>query len=229
MNGSSITSNNLKARLYAEGLKQPTCEICSQGEQWRGRWMSLILDHINGVRSDNRLENLRIACPNCNATLDTHCGRQTRIVREPRNCERCGTAFVPRYSTQRHCSQGCGTRWDRSGIDWTELRRVERPPLEGVITEATTIGYEAAGRAYGVSGTAIRKWIRDYGAEPPPGGGRRRSPGQSKRKWAPTGPAPDAAARGTAAARVDAKTPVLAPISRIRSSTGVGCAETPLA
>jgi hypothetical protein len=37
--------------------------------------LSLILDHINGVNNDNRIENIRIVCPNCNATLDTHCGK----------------------------------------------------------------------------------------------------------------------------------------------------------
>ena len=47
------------------------CELCGQTESWRGRTMALILDHVNGVPTDNRLENLRIVCPNCAATLDT--------------------------------------------------------------------------------------------------------------------------------------------------------------
>ena len=87
--GSSYARANLKTRLYAEGIKAPICELCGQGELWRGRPMGLILDHINGVRDDHRLENLRIVCPNCAATLDTHCGRKNRLER-PRACLRCG-------------------------------------------------------------------------------------------------------------------------------------------
>ncbi len=74
--GSSYARSNLKARLYKEGLKTARCELCGLGETWHGRPMALILDHINGVRDDNRLANLRIVCPNCAATLDTHCGRK---------------------------------------------------------------------------------------------------------------------------------------------------------
>lgn len=70
--------SSLKKRLYDEGLKERNCEKCGMSEIWHGEKLSLILDHINGVHSDNRLENLRIICPNCNATLPTHCGKNKK-------------------------------------------------------------------------------------------------------------------------------------------------------
>ncbi len=76
---------NLKRRLLAAGLLEPVCELCGQGEKWHGRRMSLVLDHINGTSNDNRIENLRMVCANCAATLDTHCGRNLpRGSRVPR-------------------------------------------------------------------------------------------------------------------------------------------------
>lgn len=67
------TTTHLKNRLYDEGLKERKCELCGQDELWHGKQMSLILDHKNGINNDNRIENLQIVCPNCNATLPTHC------------------------------------------------------------------------------------------------------------------------------------------------------------
>ena len=81
--GSTFSRTCLKQRLYDEGLKKPECELCGQNDDWRGERMAMILDHVNGVRDDNRLENLRIICPNCAATLDTHCGRKNRESRPP--------------------------------------------------------------------------------------------------------------------------------------------------
>ena len=69
--GSDYSRAKLKERLYASGLKSRNCELCGQGEEWGGARMSLILDHVNGVPDDNRVENLRIVCPNCAATLET--------------------------------------------------------------------------------------------------------------------------------------------------------------
>jgi len=74
VSGSTYTNvGAIKIRLYEEGIKQRICEKCGQDENWHGEHISLILDHINGHNSDHRLENLQILCPNCNATLLTHC------------------------------------------------------------------------------------------------------------------------------------------------------------
>lgn len=43
--------------------------------RWNGKEAPLELDHINGVRLDNSLKNLRILCPNCHAQTDTYCGK----------------------------------------------------------------------------------------------------------------------------------------------------------
>jgi hypothetical protein len=162
---STYSRGTLKRRLYREGLKQRRCELCGQGEDWRGRRMSLILDHVNGVSDDNRLENLRIVCPNCAATLDTHCGRNAKTLVE-RDCELCGVPFIPGYGAQRFCSRYCGQHRKREiGIPNLALRRVERPPLEQLLEETSELGFLATGRRYGVSGTAIRKWIRAYERE----------------------------------------------------------------
>jgi hypothetical protein len=162
--GRFTQSARLKERLYAAGLKAARCEMCGQDEQWRGRRMALILDHINGVRDDNRIENLRIVCPNCNATLDTHCGRNAAFVGE-RECGLCGGRFRPKSSRQRYCSRRCGTSAPKNGGPRPQLRRVERPPYERLLAEIAELGYEAVGRKYGVSGNAIRKWLIAYERE----------------------------------------------------------------
>jgi hypothetical protein len=64
----------LRKRLIAEGLKDQRCERCLL-TTWHDRQIPLELDHVNGRRYDNRLENLRILCPNCHAQTDTYRGR----------------------------------------------------------------------------------------------------------------------------------------------------------
>jgi hypothetical protein len=159
---SHINRGALKHRLYKEGLKRPVCELCGQGEIWRGRPMSLILDHVNGRRDDNRLENLRIVCPNCNATLDTHCGRAARLRPPEVPCERCGVLYRPQHSRQRFCSRACGQRAKRPYRARPDERRCERPPYEELLAEVAELGWSGTGRKHGVSDNAIRKWVRWY-------------------------------------------------------------------
>ena len=162
---SDFSRVQLKRRLYEAGLKQPVCELCGQGNLWRGRELGMILDHINGISDDNRLENLRIVCPNCAATLDTHCARKRRQPRTEQSCPRCGKAFIPKRLVQRYCSQECGIRWSRPGQLRPGTRKVDRPPYAQLLREVHAVGFAATGRRYGVSGNAVRKWIRAYERE----------------------------------------------------------------
>jgi hypothetical protein len=162
--GSTYNRAKLKERLYEEGLKDRVCELCGQDEDWRGRRMSLIIDHINGVGDDNRLGNLRIVCPNCAATLETHCGRKNTINRVPRACLHCGTAFMPKRESNRYCSRYCGVRSKGPRDPHPERRKVERPPYERLLAEVAELGWSGVGRKYGVSDNAVRKWVRWYRA-----------------------------------------------------------------
>jgi hypothetical protein len=72
--GSRAQTSKLRERLIAEGLKARRCEACGR-DCWEGRPIPLELDHVNGKRTDNRLENLRLLCPNCHALTPTYRGR----------------------------------------------------------------------------------------------------------------------------------------------------------
>jgi len=72
---SSYQSFKLKRRLFAKGIKLPKCELCGWAQYSKDGRLPLELDHINGEHSDNRIENLRILCPNCHSLQSTHRGR----------------------------------------------------------------------------------------------------------------------------------------------------------
>ena len=73
--GRYVSTIHLKRRLIREGFKTEACELCGWAERRpHDGVIPVELDHINGDRSDNRLENLRVLCPNCHAMQPTHRG-----------------------------------------------------------------------------------------------------------------------------------------------------------
>lgn len=54
------------------------CQMCGNEGIHNGKPLVLAIDHINGVRNDNRLENLRLLCPNCHSQTETFCGANTK-------------------------------------------------------------------------------------------------------------------------------------------------------
>lgn len=137
---SKVSRTTIRKRLRKNGKVPYTCAICQSDDTWNGVKITLILDHINGVRDDHRIENLRFLCPNCNATLVTHCVGWVGLLPDP-----------PKTRRAYHRREG--------------QRKVDRPSLETLLKEVEQIGYSATGRKYGVSDNSIRKWIRWYKCE----------------------------------------------------------------
>lgn len=48
------------------------CAICGMSPSWNGKSLVFILDHIDGHASNNRRNNIRLICPNCDSQLDTY-------------------------------------------------------------------------------------------------------------------------------------------------------------
>ena len=75
---STYQSFKLKKRLFLVKMKKPKCEICGWARISEDGRLPLELDHINGDRHDNRIENLRILCPNCHSLQLTHRGKNIK-------------------------------------------------------------------------------------------------------------------------------------------------------
>lgn len=60
----------LKIKLFESGIKKNECEECGIS-RWNGKELNCELDHIDGNRSNHKLENLKILCPNCHSQTPT--------------------------------------------------------------------------------------------------------------------------------------------------------------
>ena len=60
----------LKNKLFANHIKENKCELCGISE-WNGKLLNMELHHIDGNRTNHRLENLQILCPNCHSQTET--------------------------------------------------------------------------------------------------------------------------------------------------------------
>jgi len=155
---SSYKSSDLYKRLISRGWK-PVCAVC-EISKWQRMPLRLHVDHINGIHTDNRLENLRLLCPNCHSQTDTYAGRgqrtktrqkpkrSTRKVKQKRTCLDCG-GKVSNNSKSGLCVKCFSTR----------RRKAERPSTETLLSQIEELGYCGTARLYGVSDNAIRKWI----------------------------------------------------------------------
>ena len=171
----SIYTNmpQLLKRLKKERNWEHKCSVCNLCE-WNGKPIPLEIDHIDGCHSNNTYENLRAICPNCHAQTDTYKGKNMAICKnnpsppkpkppppeakppeEPTTCSGCSKVINKRHTQCNQCrakelfEQGC-------------YRKVERPTYKQLQEDIYNMSIVQVGKKYGVSDSAIRKWIKQY-------------------------------------------------------------------
>lgn len=144
----------LKRRLVAAEVLKNECAVCGMQPVWCGRPLVLVLDHANGVWNDNRSENLRLLCPNCNSQTDTFCGRRSSYG-TPTVCK-CGKSISHVGGQCRSCARRAQSNLRPPKIHWPELEKIE--------VAVQSVGYCAVGRDLGVSDNAIRKHLKKLGS-----------------------------------------------------------------
>lgn len=175
---SDYPSLSLKQRLLKEGYKEHRCEHCKRTE-WEGQEIPLELHHINGNKFDNRLENLRLLCPNCHTLTDNYRGKnqhryltkekkveiitnvenkskKKRINRQTNKliCQGCGKEFIPKNKTQKYCSVEC----------YNNIKKdTKRPDFLQFIKDIKELkNFVQISKRYEVSDNTIRKWCEHY-------------------------------------------------------------------
>ena len=72
--GTTPNTSKLRRRLIEAGLFEPICSDCGLST-WQNANIPLELDHRDGDRTNNLIENLRLLCPNCHALTPNYRGR----------------------------------------------------------------------------------------------------------------------------------------------------------
>lgn len=119
------------------------CVECGITDTYNNKPITLQLDHINGIRTDNTIENLRWLCPNCHTQTDTYGSKRLRGI------------YSSNKKTKNTTSVG------RNG-DRIITRKVIRPSAAELNKLIEQYNWSAIGRMFGVSDNAVRKWAKRY-------------------------------------------------------------------
>lgn len=150
---STANQSTLRRWYIDKKYTEYKCSICGMTPIWQGKELTLILDHINGNNHDNRLENLRWVCPNCNQQLETTGFKKIRTLNKEKKkyyCIDCGKEVTQEGCRCIACSHKA-------------QYKVEHPDRETLKYLIRTKPFTQIGKDFGVSDNAIRKWCESYG------------------------------------------------------------------
>ena len=142
---SAMTNANHKGYVYEHRfiLEKKIGRPLQKGE---------VVHHKNLGRLDNRIENLQLMSEKEHRRLHFRIDVE-RGNKNWKTCRYCGTIIAPTLSF-KVCRDCYNKR--------KQERRKRIPLREVLLREQETMSYEAIGRKYGVSSSAVRKWCKGY-------------------------------------------------------------------
>ena len=164
------SSDGRRRKLIKQGLKPNRCEKW-ENDEWNGLPIPLELDHINGINNDNRIENLRILCPNCHAQTETYRGKNQNTGNSRKKYNVNSTLITPVENKAETLENKCivckiGTKnksfCSNKCMEVNKLKNI--PSKEKLISKIQTVGrnFSALGREFNVTDNAVRKWFKKY-------------------------------------------------------------------
>lgn len=131
-------SSRLLKMLVNEGVKEYKCEICGISN-WNGKDITLVLHHIDGEHSNNKLENLQILCPNCHSQTANYAGK----------------------SSKKHLK--ANKKINKKGKVKTKVV-LKQPPIsrEDLKNKIRKDSFVSIAKEYGVTDNSVRKWCIKY-------------------------------------------------------------------
>jgi hypothetical protein len=158
-NSTYLNTSNLKKRLIKDNILKNVCSLCEQIPFHNGKILSLQLDHINGINNDNRIENLRLLCPNCHSQTETYGSRKTI----KNICQCCGkNIHKNKHMLCQECFKNSPIYLDVVNKRKNQKQKfdISKDELEQLVK---TNSLTSIGKMFNVSGNAIKKRCKKLG------------------------------------------------------------------
>lgn len=142
---SKVSQPKLRREYKAKNISPYQCAICGIPPVWNEKPLVLTLDHKNGKNKDNRYENLRWICPNCDRQLDTY------GMKNKKDLQKNAILFSGNYPQIN------------KDTDKNKKYEIEAPNRQELKEKLCQLkNFTQVANYYNVSTTQIRRWCRKY-------------------------------------------------------------------
>lgn len=164
----SLIDTKIKNLMLEYEILENKCSHCGISNFYNDKPLTLQLDHIDGDRTNNRLANLRILCPNCHALTDSYSNNTKsgtgKIIEKHRKKKK------PAKSVKRNdcINMFCNNKtWEKNSLCldcYNKSRTVNFPTKDELIRQLkdTNVNFTRTGKHFNVTDSAVKKWCIKY-------------------------------------------------------------------